>query len=352
MHVAGSIHADVVAGRPGWLGVPADVNDLLPRAVEPQRQQGRRGRADGRGSDGHRDRRPGRHAGVRGGRGRPARAGPGLRRRVRGRRRLLRGQGVPVHRGRPLGDQEGLGLDVCSGGELAVALRVGFLPSASPCTATTRRRRAARALRAGVGRIVVDSFDEIARVGYLAAELGVRPKIQIRVTTGVEAHTHEFIATAHEDQKFGLSLNSGAAAEAVRRILALPAARTRRPALPHRLADLRHRRLRGGRPPPRCACTPRSGRSTAWSCPSSTSAAASASPTPGRTTRPTSSELADELREIVARVPRRRASPCRGSPSSRGGRSPGRAVHDLRGRHRQEVVDGGLRGPTSASTAA
>lgn len=120
-------------------------------------------------------------------------------------------------------DQEGLGLDVCSGGELAVALSVGF--PAERITLHGNNKSMAeleRAVRAGVGHIVVDSFEEIVRLGHLAERLGVRPKVLVRVTTGVEAHTHEFIATAHDDQKFGLSLNAGDAAEAVRRILALP----------------------------------------------------------------------------------------------------------------------------------
>mgnify|MGYP001951070418 CR=1 FL=1 len=120
-------------------------------------------------------------------------------------------------------DQEGLGLDVCSGGELAVALSVGF--PAERITLHGNNKSMAeleRAVRAGVGHIVVDSFEEIARLGHLAGRLGARPKVLVRVTTGVEAHTHEFIATAHDDQKFGLSLNAGDAAEAVRRILALP----------------------------------------------------------------------------------------------------------------------------------
>jgi diaminopimelate decarboxylase len=120
-------------------------------------------------------------------------------------------------------DEEGLGLDVCSAGELAVALSVDF--PAERITMHGSNKSAAeleRAIAAGVGRVVVDSFEEIARLGFLADRHGARPKVMIRVTTGVEAHTHEFIATAHDDQKFGLSLNSGAAAEAVRRILALP----------------------------------------------------------------------------------------------------------------------------------
>ncbi|RCG30911.1 diaminopimelate decarboxylase [Sphaerisporangium album] len=120
-------------------------------------------------------------------------------------------------------DQEGLGLDVCTSGELAVALSVGFPPARIALHGNNKSyAELEQAMTAGVGRIVVDSFDEIARVGFLAEKLGVRAQVQIRVTTGVEAHTHEFIATAHDDQKFGLSLNSGAAAEAVRRVLALP----------------------------------------------------------------------------------------------------------------------------------
>ncbi|MGI5283460.1 diaminopimelate decarboxylase [Nonomuraea polychroma] len=118
---------------------------------------------------------------------------------------------------------EGLGLDVASGGELAVALSVGFPPERITMHGNNKSvAELARALEAGVGHIVVDSFDEIARLGYLAEQQGKRPKVMIRVTTGVEAHTHEFIATAHDDQKFGLSLNAGTAAEAVRRVLALP----------------------------------------------------------------------------------------------------------------------------------
>ncbi|HLU74219.1 MAG TPA: diaminopimelate decarboxylase [Nonomuraea sp.] len=120
-------------------------------------------------------------------------------------------------------DDEGLGLDVASGGELAVALSVGFPPERITLHGNNKSvAELTRALEAGVGHVVVDSYEEIARLGYLAAERGLRPKVMVRVTTGVEAHTHEFIATAHDDQKFGLSLSSGAAAEAVRRILEMP----------------------------------------------------------------------------------------------------------------------------------
>ncbi|MFE7674726.1 diaminopimelate decarboxylase [Streptomyces albidoflavus] len=118
--------------------------------------------------------------------------------------------------------EEGLNLDVCSGGELATALDAG-MPAARIAfhgnNKTTAEIR--RAVEAGVGRIVLDSFEEIVRVAHIADELGVRQPVQIRVTVGVEAHTHEFIATAHEDQKFGLALAGGQAAEAVRRALKL-----------------------------------------------------------------------------------------------------------------------------------
>ena len=79
------------------------------------------------------------------------------------------------------------------------------------------------AVAAGVGRIIVDSFDEISRLGQVAAEAGVVQPVLVRVTVGVEAHTHEFIATAHEDQKFGFSLRDGGAARAVAAVLDSPA---------------------------------------------------------------------------------------------------------------------------------
>ncbi len=120
-------------------------------------------------------------------------------------------------------EQEGLGLDVCTGGELAVAERVGFPPERLIFHGNNKSvGELERALRYGVGRVVVDSFDEIVRLAALAERLGVHQRVLIRATPGVEAHTHEFVQTGQEDQKFGFSLASGAAAEAVRRIVALP----------------------------------------------------------------------------------------------------------------------------------
>jgi len=120
-------------------------------------------------------------------------------------------------------EEDGLGLDVCTGGELAVALRAGFPPARIALHGNNKSdAEVRRALEAGVGRLVVDSLDEIDQVDRIAADLGLRAAVMLRVTTGVEAHTHEFIATAHEDQKFGLSLTGGAAFEAVRRVLEAP----------------------------------------------------------------------------------------------------------------------------------
>ncbi|TDP97741.1 diaminopimelate decarboxylase [Labedaea rhizosphaerae] len=116
--------------------------------------------------------------------------------------------------------QEGLSLDVCSGGELAVALRAGFPPERITLHGNNKSvAELDEAVAAGVGTVVLDSFHEIARLEHCAAERGVVQQVLIRVTVGVEAHTHEFIATAHEDQKFGFSLASGDAAEAARRVL-------------------------------------------------------------------------------------------------------------------------------------
>ena len=147
--------------------------------------------------------------------------------------------------------EEGLGVDVCTGGELEVALQAGVPPEMITLHGSNKlESELARALDTRVGHIVVDSFEEIARLAYLtdppvpgrapagpsgngaggngAAGNGLgktappRPRVLVRVTTGVEAHTHEFVATAHDDHKFGFSLSSGAADEAVRRVLACP----------------------------------------------------------------------------------------------------------------------------------
>jgi diaminopimelate decarboxylase len=119
--------------------------------------------------------------------------------------------------------EEGLGLDVCSGGELAAALRAEVPAELIAFHGNNKSvAELEQALDAGVGRVVVDSFAEIARLAWLAEERGRRQPVLVRATVGVEAHTHEFIATAHEDQKFGFSVAGGDAFEACRRVLELP----------------------------------------------------------------------------------------------------------------------------------
>ncbi len=119
--------------------------------------------------------------------------------------------------------EEGLSLDVCSGGELAVALRAGFPAERIAFHGNNKSvDELAAAVDAGVGCVVLDSFHEIARLDAVAHERGATVPVMIRLTVGVEAHTHEFIATAHEDQKFGFAIAGGAtsdAAEAARRVL-------------------------------------------------------------------------------------------------------------------------------------
>jgi diaminopimelate decarboxylase len=127
---------------------------------------------------------------------------------------------------------EGLSLDVCSDGELTVALRAGFDPSRIGYHGNNKTEtELMRAVAEGVGRIIVDSFEEIDRLDRVTASLrSTGSTIQeqgvlVRVTAGVEAHTHEYIATAHEDQKFGFSITSGDALQAVRRVVAAPGLR-------------------------------------------------------------------------------------------------------------------------------
>ena len=120
--------------------------------------------------------------------------------------------------------EEGLRIDVCTLGEMEVALRAG-VPGEQLLFHGNNKSMVElrRALEVGIGRIVVDSFAEIERLAALAEGLGVRPKVLVRATVGVEAHTHEFIATAHEDQKFGLALAGGVAAAAAKAVSAQPA---------------------------------------------------------------------------------------------------------------------------------
>ncbi|MDR1712080.1 MAG: diaminopimelate decarboxylase [Propionibacteriaceae bacterium] len=218
MHVAGSVHAEVSSPAPVWLTKPADVNALTAKLWSANTV---------RGPDG-----------VVTIAGQPVTA-------------LAKKYGTPLYvideadfrdrarRWKAAFDpwrvyyagkaflcgkvarwvaEEGLFLDVCSLGELTVALRAGVDPATIGMHGSNKSVAELRAgIEAGVGRIIVDSADEITRVESLAAERGTTVKVMIRVTAGVEAHTHDYIATAHDDQKFGLSINGGAALVAMMR---------------------------------------------------------------------------------------------------------------------------------------
>lgn len=119
--------------------------------------------------------------------------------------------------------EEGLHLDVATGGELHVARAVGFSPDRVVLHGNNKSDEELRdGLEYGVGRIVADSFDELDRLEELAADLAVQPTVLVRVTPGVEAHTHQYIETGTEDSKFGFTVSEDVAFAAVRRVVTSP----------------------------------------------------------------------------------------------------------------------------------
>ncbi|MCB0985692.1 MAG: diaminopimelate decarboxylase, partial [Ilumatobacter sp.] len=115
--------------------------------------------------------------------------------------------------------EEGMGLDVASGGELFTALRAGVPAAALAFHGNNKSVAELRmALQEQVGHVVVDSFHEIDRIEALVGEGLPRPRVLARITPGVHAHTHEFIATGQDDSKFGFNLGNGDAARAIDRL--------------------------------------------------------------------------------------------------------------------------------------
>lgn len=220
-HEAGALHGDFASLRPAWLGVPGDVNALLPQLWASGVERSDEGvlRVGGIAVDE-----------LAAEFGTPAYVfdEDDFRARCRSWARAFTGADVfyaakafcskAVLRAAAA---EGLNVDVCTAGELAVALAAGIEPRRIGYHGNNKSVAELRqAVELRVGRIVADSYIEIERLGGIAAELGVRPHVMVRVNVGVEAHTHEFIATAHEDQKFGFSLTDGDAYEAARRVAA------------------------------------------------------------------------------------------------------------------------------------
>ena len=195
-----------------------------------------------------------RHPAVRLRRGPPAgplpRGGRGVRRR-----RGLRHEGVPLPgHGRASPTRRACTSTSPPAASCTSRWPPAFRPSGSCCTATTRAHDELRRRReAGVGRIVVDSFDELDRLDALHAEDGLVPQVLLRVTPGVEAHTHEFVRTGQDDSKFGFGVATGDGGRGGRaRRRGSPARRARRRARAHRQPGVRRRLLppgdRGDRP--------------------------------------------------------------------------------------------------------
>ncbi|ONI72293.1 diaminopimelate decarboxylase [Kribbella sp. ALI-6-A] len=218
-HEAGTLHADIGHKAPPWLRAPRDVNDLVPALWSHTAKKNGDGALEVGGVDLRE---------LVAEHGSPAYVldEDDFRSRARAFKTAFKDIDV-YYAGKAFlcttvvrwVMEEGLNLDICSGGELAVALRAGADPKRLGFHGNNKsEQELARALDAGVGRIIVDSLYEIDRLIALAAERGVVAPVMVRVTAGVEAHTHEYIATAHEDQKFGFSITSGAAFEAVAKV--------------------------------------------------------------------------------------------------------------------------------------
>lgn len=119
-------------------------------------------------------------------------------------------------------EQEGLGLDVVSSGELFTALSAGFPPEMIMMHGNAKtREELTAALKAGVGRIAIDNLAEIELLSELTAELGVKQKVLLRVTPGIKPSTHRYVQTGQMDSKFGFNLSGGAAEEAAKLILSV-----------------------------------------------------------------------------------------------------------------------------------
>lgn len=240
-HEAGALHSEGYGGPPQWLPYPGDVNELLPQLWASSVRRDDHGRLEVGGVDveslaaqfgtpiyvvDEEDFRA-RARAFRDAFGRAfahdaAQAGT----QPTGADVYYAGKAFLCTQVARWVDEEGLSLDVCTAGELAVAERAGFPGERIGMHGNNKSAdelQAALSYRGtGIGRIIVDSFTEIERLAAIAARLGRRAPVMVRVTVGVEAHTHAYIATAHEDQKFGFGLAGGAAAKAVREVLDRP----------------------------------------------------------------------------------------------------------------------------------
>ncbi|SER46461.1 diaminopimelate decarboxylase [Salipaludibacillus aurantiacus] len=119
-----------------------------------------------------------------------------------------------------LADELGLSLDVCSGGELYTALQAGFPMERVHFHGNNKTPdELEMALKEKIGCIVVDNFTELSWLMAMTESMKTEMNVLIRITPGVEAHTHEYISTGQEDSKFGFDLNSGQAKKAIKMIM-------------------------------------------------------------------------------------------------------------------------------------
>lgn len=122
-----------------------------------------------------------------------------------------------------IAEQEGLSLDVVSDGELYTALQAGFPAARIHFHGNNKTpEEIEMALDAGIGCFVVDNFDELHLLNAIAGEKGQKVNILLRITPGVEAHTHDYISTGQQDSKFGFDLGNGTAREAIGQAIQLP----------------------------------------------------------------------------------------------------------------------------------
>src|SRR5690606_22599749 len=120
-------------------------------------------------------------------------------------------------------EEEDCCLLCASGGELAYAVRAGFPMERVQMHGNNKTpAELAECLDAGIGRVVVDNFEEMDRLSALAVDRAVTQKVLVRVTPGGEADTHDVIMTGAEDSKFGFGLNQGLAMQAIKRAIELP----------------------------------------------------------------------------------------------------------------------------------
>lgn len=119
-----------------------------------------------------------------------------------------------------IANEEGLGTDVVSGGELYTALSVGF-PAEKICFHGNNKSDAELeyAIKSDVGRIVLDNKEELSRISRIARSLGKKAKLLVRIKPGVDAHTHSFVMTGQIDSKFGFALETGEAMDIIKTIL-------------------------------------------------------------------------------------------------------------------------------------